>query len=158
MDAKELAQITEKLSQLEERRELALSLGGVGIWDWHIPTGKLYWDDEMLKIYSIKRSEFCECYDDFRKRLHPDDIKTVEEQIFLCFEKKERYIFRFRVKRGGGYCVVSGFGNCIRDKNGVPVRMVGVNIDEGDLCPEHEQRFCHKDPCETCPTKKFKNF
>ena len=158
MSPEYLEQITSKLSNIEERRQLALSLGGVGIWDWHISTGKLYWDDEMLKIFSIKREEFCECYDDFRKRVHPEDIKMVEEQITNCFTKNERYIFRFRVKREEGYRVVSGFGNCIRDEYGSPIRMVGVNVFEGDLCPEHSERFCDKDPCETCPTRNFKDF
>jgi len=158
MSNQTLEELTNKLSKMEERRELALSLGGVGIWDWDLNTGKLYWDDGMLKIYSISRKDFCECYDDFKKRLHPEDVKVVEKQIEDCFVHKHRYIFRFRVKKDEGYCVVSGFGNCIRDENDKPIRMVGVNIYEGDLCREHEERFCHKDPCDTCPTRKFNNF
>lgn len=149
-----LKEIASQLKILEERRKLALSLNGVGIWDWNVETGKLYWDDGMFAIYNCPKHEFKGGFEDWSSRVHPNDIDKTKEQILKCVNGEERYIFRFRVKRGDKWGVVSGFGNVIKNELGKSVRVVGINVLEGELCDEHNERFLKKDPCETCPSRR----
>lgn len=149
-----LLDLSSKLAEIEERRALALSASLVGIWDWDVKNKKLIFDAGMFDIYGIDPKKFKGTYEDWVEALHPDDRKYAEAAVQKCLnDPSARYFYRFRVKHQKKWRVVSGIGNCIRDNNGIPVRMVGINILEPEPCPEHNERFARNDPCETCPSR-----
>lgn len=153
MDLKQLTECTKKLNELEERRKLALNLNNVGIWEWNIKTGFLYWDDNMLEIYRVKKADFKNSYEDWRKSLHPADLEICCLKIKECIEHDRPYVFRFRINYSDGtQGVIAGFGGCVKDKNGEPEKILGVNVLEGVLCPEHYSRVL-SDPCSYCPSR-----
>lgn len=153
MNFSDLESCTKQLTRLEERRRLALSINKVGIWEWDLKTGFLYWDDNMFKIYEIAKSEFNNTCEDWSKRLHPADLEVCEHKIKECIERDEPYVFRFRVNYPDGrQGIVAGFGGCVKDNNGVPEKILGVNVLESVLCPEHCERTL-TDPCSFCPSR-----
>ena len=136
----ELHTITRKLERAEERRKLALDVSFTGIWDWDILNDELYWDDNMFEIYDCSKGQFDKNYDAWKNRLHPDDKIQTENEINKCLEiPSYRYFYRFRVMHKGEWRWVVGVGNCVRNENGEPIRMIGVNILEdstvGFKCP-----------------------
>lgn len=134
MNISELRTLTDKLSVIEERRRLALGASGIGIWDWDILNDTLVWDDMMCYIYDIQAGTFGGKYENWSCLVHPEDVGKTNDAINMCLEEESRsYSFKFRIKRGDNWRIVSAFGNCMRDVNSKPTRMVGVNVLEPDF-------------------------
>jgi PAS domain-containing protein len=148
----DLKEITGLLSKMEERRKLALSVSYVGIWDWDIENNTLWWDDNMFEIYEIEKQEFGGEYLSWKEKVHRDDVPKLDKAIKLCLEENQRYIFRFRIYTKHGTKSIIGFGNCIRNEKGEPIRMVGVNVLEAVLCEKHEENLRSGIACSTCPS------
>ena len=49
----------------------AQMLSHSGAWAWHIPTGRLWWSDEMYRIFGLEPQEFPATYDAFRAARPP---------------------------------------------------------------------------------------
>jgi PAS domain-containing protein len=163
MNLERLQEIEKELKHLEEtivtRRDLALSFSNVGIWDWDIEKGTLWWDEKMLNLYGIQKDDFFGSYDDWINRLHPDDRENAQKQIDACLFHDVPYIFRFRVvKPNNKEVVISGFGNCIKNEDNKPIRMVGINVLEGELCREHYVNMKNNTPCKSCPSNNCSSF
>jgi len=154
MNISDLKVLADKLSVIEERRRLALGASGVGIWDWNIETNQLIWDEAMFLIYDITEDSFNKDYKSWTDLVHPEDVGQTNDAIQRCLSHKGGpYSFKFRVRRGACWRVVSAFGNCVRNKDGTPKRMVGINILEPDFCEDHCTRAYDDDPCATCPMR-----
>jgi PAS domain S-box-containing protein len=151
--------VTDELNKIEERRKLALSATNTGIWDWDIIKDTLTWDEAMLDIYGLTAKQFGGRYEAWTSLLHPDDLKHTTGALHRCLsDPSKAYFYRFRINRLGETRVVSGFGNCIRDKDGKPIRMVGINILEPPHCVEHDERAKRNDPCDICPSRFMKMY
>jgi len=149
-----LKELTNKLSTIEERRKLALSASGVGIWDWDIINDTLFWDEGMCYIYGLTMEQFGGRYEAWASLLHQEDKQQTEKAIQRCLaDSAQPYSFKFRIKRDNCWRIVSGFGNCIRDIDDRPIRMVGINVLEPDFCAEHCTRSKENNPCDICPTR-----
>lgn len=154
-----LSAITKRLSEMEERRRLALQVSNTGIWDWNILNDTLVWDSGMLSIYDLTEQEFGGNYEAWSKRLHPEDLEQTEKALARCIANPAHpYFYRFRIMKNGVWRMVSGFGNCIRDESGAAMRMVGINILEPEHCAKHEERFKRHDPCDICPSRFMKMY
>lgn len=72
----------EKLQIVSDRLNFILKSASVGIWEWLPTTDELIWDEGMMKIYGVEPSQFTGKSDDWKKRVHLDDIErlmTVEQ-------------------------------------------------------------------------------
>lgn len=125
-----LNEITTLLERHEDTRKIALSASYVGIWDWDIVTGEIYWDAGMHDIYESDPKDFDSNYEAWKHRLHPEDAILTDKEIKKCLADKDyRYFYRFRVMHRNEWRWVCGVGSCIRVGD-VPVRMAGINILE----------------------------
>lgn len=126
-----LLELAQELEIIEERRQLALGLSYVGIWDWNVVSNELWWDEGMMQIYGIEPNEFKGQYCDWAERVHPEDLARASKDLKRCLmDPSARYFTRFRVIRKGVEQWVTATGNCIRNDKGEPIRYVGVNILE----------------------------
>ena len=68
------------LRESEQRLLLAQEGAHVGIWEWNLETGELYWSPEYERLYGVEpggpRSN-----EDWRARVHPDDLPLVDAGI-----------------------------------------------------------------------------
>jgi adenylate cyclase len=70
-------------------------------------------------------AEYLENPDFWWRRVHPDDIATVEAQSALLFQKGRHTVeYRF-MRKSGSYCWVNDEQHLIRDRDGQPVEVVG---------------------------------
>jgi two-component system cell cycle sensor histidine kinase/response regulator CckA len=127
------AKPTEDLNQIIERFLLATKAAQLGIWDWDIRKNLLLWDDMMYKLYGIRKEDFPGAYEAWLNGVHPDDRAQshLESQSALRGEKKYDTEFRI-VWPNGTVRYMKAYGKIIRDINGKPLRMIGVNYDITD--------------------------
>jgi PAS domain S-box-containing protein len=120
----------EGLRQSEERLRLAQLKTGVGIWDWDVRTGKVTWTSQLEAIFGVPLGTV-KSYSDFRARVHPDDLETVETRRDAAVRRRETFNLEFRAIRPDGQLRwISCSGGAIYDEaTGDPTRLLGNNID-----------------------------
>lgn len=126
----------ERLRISNERLELAMAATNDGLWDWNLLTGKVYFDPRYYTMAGYEPDEFPASFDEWTKRLHPDDLPLCEEALRAHFTQTN-YAFdmKFRfLRKDGTWMWIRGRGKCVeRDAFGNAVRMVGTHIDITEL-------------------------
>ncbi len=110
---------TRELMENEERLSLALNASNSGIWDWNVKTGKAYFDANYFKLAGYEPDEFPHAYEEWEKRVHPDDVDQAKEAIEAYLTGKSEYIpasSGSKPKMVPG-CGFSGRGNCLSMMN-----------------------------------------
>jgi PAS domain S-box-containing protein len=133
-DVTEKKLVEDTLRLLNERFDLAARTAMLGIWDWDIPSDTLYWDDRMYDLYGIHKKDFPDAYTAWQKGVHPDDRKRNSEVSQAALRGDCEYEMEFRIIWPDGKIrFIKAFGSVIRDAEGSPLRMTGMNYDITDL-------------------------
>ncbi len=102
------------------------------MWDWNLTTNKVYFDSRYYEMAGYAIDEFPYEFDEFQKRVHPDDIENVMDQVQQHLEGKTprfRVEFRFK-KKSGDWLWVLGRGLIVEcDENNKPLRFIGTHTD-----------------------------
>ena len=115
-----------------QRLSLALKGAKCGLWDWDIAAGKTYFDPNYFLIAGYEPDEFPHLYDEWEKRIHPDDVAAAVAAIQQYISgATETYTveFRFKTKSGDWMWILAQGEVTEWDKNDKPVRFVGLHID-----------------------------
>jgi len=114
----------------EHKLQLATNAGEIGIWEYHVDTKKLFWNDDMFAIYEVDHSEFKGEYIDWEKRLHPEDAQMAEEAVKIASETGENFNYTFRIITGtGAIKYVKASAKVLKDASGKSTHMFGINTD-----------------------------
>lgn len=127
-------------NKLLERFELTIKASQQGMWEWDIINNKLNYSTAFMKMIGYEPFEFKHTYENWKIRVHPDDIEKVEKNLFEYFETiTETYQNEFRLKhKAGHYVWINGFGIAKRDEKGKPTYMVGTHVDVTALKKQQE--------------------
>jgi PAS domain S-box-containing protein len=129
-DITERRQMIESLRQSEQRLEMAASAGGIGVWDWAVQQDKLLWDRRMCILYGREPAQSLVNYETWTLALHPDDRKRAMAQMKAALQGREPFNIEFRVVwPDGSIKYLLGLASVLRDPDGTPIRMVGINMD-----------------------------
>jgi two-component system, cell cycle sensor histidine kinase and response regulator CckA len=126
-----LAEVEAALRESEERYALVQQGSNDGIWDWNIATGKVFFSDRWKAILGYAPDEISENVEEWKTRIHPEDLDRVMAVHREHFEGKTPYFeveYRLRHK-DGSYRWILGRGACLRNAKGVPVRTAGSHVD-----------------------------
>ena len=122
--------IAATLRESERRLLMAQEAAHVGIWEWNLRDGSLYWSPEYERLYGVPPGSL-HSYDDWRGRIHPDDLAAIDAEWERHIDRGEPFEVEFRIRREDNgetrwiYCV----GSARRDDNGEVVLLSGINID-----------------------------
>jgi len=112
------------------RWELAVDAAEIGTFDWDLVTGHLAWDDRLLAMFGLEPATFDQSIDAFRKRLHPDDARRVEEILQNCIAACSDYDAEYRVVRPDGETRwMHARGQVLCGADGTPERLLGAAYD-----------------------------
>ena len=120
---------TDELIKVNERLLEAQDVAHVGSWEWDIAADRVWWSDEMYRIYGIEPGAPIG-YETFLNRLHPDDRALADSIVRQAFANGRPFAYDHRVVRDDGTVrVLYGAGRVICDASSRPVRMVGIGHD-----------------------------
>jgi PAS domain S-box-containing protein len=132
--------------ETEQRLRLAVSAGGVGVWEWNIVEDKIYWSEHIYDFYGLERKDFSHDTDGVSKLLHPDDRQRVSDAIYASMEQGAAYVIEYRIVRPSGEVRwISTNGQVVRDAAGRPVLMIGASIDSTERRALEDALRAHAD-------------
>ncbi|NES03000.1 MAG: PAS domain S-box protein [Okeania sp. SIO2F4] len=76
-------QIELDLKKSEERWQLALRGNNDGIWDCNLQTNECFYSARCQEILGYTETDIFHHLDDWKSRIHPDDINLVTESIYV---------------------------------------------------------------------------
>lgn len=123
-----MSEITLRDSQ--ERLRLAMAAGMVGIWEWHIKSGHIYWSENVSRILHLPEIVEQTTADVFDAMLHPEDRPALWTAVHhaidthSAFERESRMICP-----DGQVRWVTSMGQAIYAENGEPLQMNGTVRD-----------------------------
>ncbi len=124
-----LQQREEELEGLHHRLALALDASEVGVWEYEPSTRRMFWDRRLRALYSAPEDRDVFSYDDWRRRIHPDDIDAMEAVILNRSENSVPATPEFRIVTPDGEIRhIRSNGTSYMTQSGVE-RLVGANWD-----------------------------
>jgi PAS domain S-box-containing protein len=123
---------TKELKYNKERLDLAINSAEIGIWDWDLKNGKLYWNEKCFKMLGYKDKEFIPTFDNVLNLLHPNDKENTLKNLFKHLENSnDAYDTKYRIRAKNGYWKwIHVIGKVIeRDEKGKSTRIIGVHLD-----------------------------
>jgi diguanylate cyclase (GGDEF)-like protein/PAS domain S-box-containing protein len=100
--------------EIENRLDLVIKGASLGYWDWDYVTGKHLVNDRWLEILGLNRDDLDDYVSDWESRLHPDDVKAINETISHSIKLKETYIVEFRMRHKQGHWIwIQGSGSVV---------------------------------------------
>ncbi|MBF0238442.1 MAG: PAS domain S-box protein [SAR324 cluster bacterium] len=130
-DITERKQTEEALRAGEERLKLVIRGSNDAPWDWDLVTNELYYSPQWWKQLGYEPNELPVDAALWQRIMNPEDDAHVNEVFGGALNNgKESYEVEFRLlHKDGHYVPVLSRGFITRNKEGIPVRVTGTNMD-----------------------------
>jgi PAS domain S-box-containing protein len=133
LDRDERERVDDELKLALERLDLLVEATLDGIYDWDIPSGRLWHSPRLHRLLGYGVGEMADAIDRWEDLIHPDDRDRAVDALQAHFEKNTPYAVEYRMRaKDGGYRWFFDQGRAVRDGEGGPVRMVGSMHDVTD--------------------------
>ena len=131
------------LADSEERLRLALDAGRLGSWVWDIPKSSVTWSPALEKIHGLAPGSFEGTFETYQRDIHPEDRQRILDTIQQTVKSGHDHHLEYRIVwPDGSVHWVEARGKLFHDKNGQPVRLIGVCSDVSERKQlEHSLHF-----------------
>ena len=119
------------LREVSERFDLAARATTDVVYDWNVPTGAIWWNDNLHAVLRFAPGTVGPSIDWWTAQLHPDDRDRVEETLGRSIAgRRPVWASEYRFRRGDGtWASVLDRGYLVFDAEGHPLRMIGAMED-----------------------------
>lgn len=119
-----------ELRTSEERYRTTFAAVEDGLWDWHIPTNEVFWDERCFRMLGHPPEAFPVTFETWRNLLHPDDHGPITAAIRQQLARGEPFVAEYRCRcADGGWLWVQSRGKVVQWQGDQPLRMVGTHTD-----------------------------
>jgi diguanylate cyclase (GGDEF)-like protein/PAS domain S-box-containing protein len=131
-DITERKTISEQLKLIQERFQLVIDATNDGIWDWDVPSGRVYRSQRYLDLVGAVSGQDTVDFDFFKRTVHPDDLpgalRHIQDHIDGLTPRIE---FDYRLaQQSQNVRWLQVKGRVVRrDSQGLPLRIVGTLTD-----------------------------
>lgn len=134
VDITHLKEAKIEAEKMSDKLQMALNMGSMAWWEMELPSGKVNYDDNKIRMLGFNPSDFSN-YKDFMKLIHPDDYdRTMQAMADHLSGKKNIYDVKYRIKTvNGNYIWYYDKGGVVEfDSKGKPKKITGIviNINE----------------------------
>ncbi|BAI90639.1 PAS domain S-box protein [Arthrospira platensis NCB002] len=123
------------LQSREEQLELALEGSALGLWDWNISTGEVYFDPQWQRMLGYDEHQIDNSFQSWKQLIHPHDQKRVVEALNDSV-KGRRHVYEVEVRMLNSsqqWQWMLYRGKVFTwDEQGRPLRMTGTYKDVSD--------------------------
>jgi two-component system cell cycle sensor histidine kinase/response regulator CckA len=131
-DVTERRIVEEAVETSRERLQLVFDSASDGMWDWEVPTGKMYWSPRFYRMLGYTPGEIEAGFESWKDLLNPDDRAAALAEIDGMLEnprERNSLEIRMRARDGGWRWVLSRSRVVKRDVDGRALRVVGTHVD-----------------------------
>ncbi len=117
------------LRESEQRLLMAQEGAHAGIWEWEIPSGKIFFSAECARLYG-RSVEQLGHFNDWQACLHPDDQPRIAALLAQLPQPPRPLDLEFRILLpDGSVRWISSKGSVYRDAQQQPLRLLGIHLD-----------------------------
>ncbi len=116
----------------QRRMELALHGGDLGMWDWHIPSGEMVFNQRWCSMVGYAMNEIKPHVDSWRNLVHPDDRAAVKAALEAHLKARiPAYECEYRMRHKDGHWVwILDRGKVVElDAEEAALRVVGTHME-----------------------------
>ena len=126
----EIEEQNQLLLKREQRLNFAQKQSKMGNWEYDLLENKLYWSDQVYRIFELDKSYIEPSYTLFLEVVHPDDREAVDKTYQQSLADKTPYSIRHRLKMPDGR-IKYVYENCQTDfdEQGEPLLSLGTIQD-----------------------------
>lgn len=129
------------LRQSEARLRLAMNAAEMGSWTLELASGQLTWDENNYALYGVDSQSVTPSIEFVMSRIRPEDQPEMLRSMQEGLRTGLMFTSEFRVTiPGGGMRWLAAFCRAVRDENGIPVRVYGINMDISERKRREEER------------------
>lgn len=132
----------QELREISLRKDLALSAGQMGVWEWNALTDTMIWDDAQFRLFGVARETFEPSLAAFRELTIGNDFMAIADAAEQEGPAGRLVEVDFRIRRAdtGEIRWMGSRAIAMHDETGRLVRMVGVNFDLTERKRAEERR------------------
>ncbi len=126
----------EQAQQFKQLRDTQLKLieaqrvGKIGNWDTDLVTGRLWWSEEVFRLFGVERGKFTGTVQDFTDRIHPEDRARHAAARDAAIARGRQMNMEYRIVRPDGQVAwMHDIAEMRRGGDGRPVWYGGVVQD-----------------------------
>ncbi|WP_445366818.1 response regulator [Methylomonas sp. BW4-1] len=123
-----------EVNSYSQRLDQALSVADAGIWEWHVPSGEVFWSESLWRLYGLKKNSCQASYDNWLSTIAEEDRATTHEAMDQALKQKADVLLEWRVhsKLDGHTHYLLSRGQPLLDEHGELLLYRGVVIDITD--------------------------
>jgi PAS domain S-box-containing protein len=146
-DITERVRIEQELERSRERLERSTTYSNIGIWEWDVEGGHVWWSEQVGLIFGLGEGTMMVRHETFLDAVHAEDRPAVEASLAAALEDRGPYEVEHRVLHPDGMVRwVQSRGAVECDAAGRPTRMLGVVQDvtrakEAELALKESRRL-----------------
>ncbi|MFL5354269.1 ATP-binding protein [Archangium sp.] len=133
VDITERVRMEQLLHETNQRLELAVKAGNLGLWDWTVGTDRVYYSSVWKAQLGYEDHELPNTFATWKDGMHPEDVeaslRTVQQHLEDA-SRGDRFVNEFRIRtKNGSWRWMAGYGLVVRDERGRGVRVTGCHLD-----------------------------
>ncbi|MDY7226548.1 ATP-binding protein [Hyalangium rubrum] len=133
VDITERRRVEKLLHEANQRLEMAVRAGQLGLWDWDVAANTVYFSPAWKAQIGYEDAELPNSIETLTGHIHPEDLTRVLEAVGRHLQdptKGDRYVNEFRMlAKDGTWRWIAGYALVLRDAAGAGVRATGFHVD-----------------------------
>lgn len=132
---------THRLEKVEQRLTQAQAIAKLGSWELDLCSNRLYWSDEIYRIFEVDPRQFDASYEAFLGLVHPDDRERLDAAYRASVATRQPYLLRHRLLMADGRVKwVEERGETAYREDGEPIATAGTVQDISEQMLLEQQR------------------
>lgn len=101
-----------------------------GSWEFDLINEKIYWTDELYRIYGLLPQSIVITDEVFFKMVHPEDVDIIKKSITDLTNNHKPYQINFRIIRpDGAIRIINEQAEVVLNKENKPIKILGIGHD-----------------------------
>jgi PAS domain S-box-containing protein len=126
----ENADLFQRLAKSEAKLHLAMEVGRIGMFEWDIVGGGVFWSPAIEEAHGIPKGSFEGTFDAFQRDIHPEDRARLLTAIETVVREGNEHHIEYRIVRPDGEVRwLEGHARLQCDADGRPARLLGICTD-----------------------------